>query len=108
MVIAGTRFRHDWNFKNKSTGEVIDISSMTFECDLYKADTRQKLYTMTMGSGLSFVDDGTNGALRLSITGAQTKQGGPGMWRYILRRTDEDNDLWLNGSFPIEAPGYDA
>lgn len=107
-IVAGTRFRHDFTLKNKSTGAVIDISTYTLKIDIVKQDTGKCLTTLTMGSGVAFVDDGTDGKFRLTLSAAQTEQLGAGTVRYVVRRTDEDNDLLFEGSFPLEAKNYDA
>lgn len=107
-VIAGTRFRHDFTIKNKSTGAVIDISTYELEIDIVKAETGKLYTTLTMGSGAAFVDDGTDGQFRMTLSAAQTLALGAGMVRYVVRRVDEDNDLLFEGSFPLEDQGYDA
>jgi hypothetical protein len=108
MAIAGTRFRHDFTLKDKDTGAVIDISGYELEIDIVNAQTRQLYTTLTMGSGVAFVSDGTDGELRLTLSAAQTLAIGAGMVRYVVRRVDEDNDLLFEGSFALEDRGYDA
>lgn len=72
-----------------------DISSYDFQLIVYKRENSLvKLFTLTIGAGLTVVD---SNKLLIEITAAQaTQNSGTYFWR--LHSIDEDH-TWLNGPF---------
>lgn len=72
-----------------------DISNYDFKLIVYKrANSNVKLFTLSIGSGLTVEDDNK---LIIEITAAQaTQEAGTYFWR--LYSTQEDH-TWLNGPF---------
>lgn len=80
-----------------------DISGLDFKLFVFKRqNTTQKLFTLSIGSGLSVED--TN-KLIIEITAAQADQV-PGTYFYRLHSTTEDH-TWLNGPFSFHMGEFD-
>lgn len=83
-----------------------DISSYDFELIVFKRiNSTVKLFTLTIGNGLTVEGDDTN-KLRIEISAARaTQRADTYFWR--LRSTDEDH-TWLNGAFEFHNGESDA
>jgi hypothetical protein len=83
-------------FQNED-GSAHDISSYDFELIVFKrVNSLTKLFTLTIGAGLT-VQGASNNELLIEITAAQaTQKADTYFWR--LYSVDEDH-TWLNGPF---------
>lgn len=87
------------------SGAAYDISSLDFKLFVFKRqNTTQKLFTLSIGSGLTVGGAGSN-ELTIEITAAQADQI-PGTYFYRLHSTDEDH-TWLNGPFTFHMGEFD-
>jgi len=92
--------------KKQSDNQIADVSGYDIRFEFSKDGTT---VTLTMGSGVSFVTDGTNGQIAVNLTKDQTNQFCIGEGR--LRAFDDsgaDPVLFNEGSFIVEGKEYDA
>lgn len=104
--VSGTRLRQNFVCTD-ADGTAIDLSGYAIEVDIIKSDSRKKYFTLTESDGIS-VTDAANGTFLLTLSAARTEQIGAGMVRFIVRNVATDNDLFFEGSFPLESQGFDA
>jgi hypothetical protein len=93
---------------NAATGAVVDISSYEFRLELSQKENFA-CESLTMGDGLSFGSDGTDGILNITISKARINKFCTGMVR--LRMFDDSGDdpvLVGEGSESVEGKGFDA
>lgn len=86
-IDRGCVYEKDIQFKNRSTGQPVDISTWEFEASLKDADGTEMLAMSTAGGHFT-VFDGTNGWFRLSMTEAETTALTAGLATAVLYRTD--------------------
>lgn len=96
--------------RDKSTAEPIDISSMSLRFEFYQNGKR---VTLSPGSGISFVTDGTDGKFNFLMSKSQINSLCTGEAR--VRVFDDsaagvngDPVLRYEGSASIEGEGFDA
>lgn len=90
----------------ESDRSIADVSGYDIRLEFYMDGT---CVSLTLGSGISFVTDGTDGQIAVNLTKAQTNQFCIGQGR--LRAFDDsgvDPICFNEGSFYVEGKKYDA
>lgn len=87
-IYRGVKYSKAIQFKNRSTGLPIDVSTWQFAADL-KDESGATVLAMSTGGGQFTVFDGENGWLRFSLTVAETDALDAGPVSFGLYRTDE-------------------
>jgi hypothetical protein len=92
-------------FYNKTTGAVIDISSYDLRLELSQDSTTQEL---TMGDGLAFVTDGTDGKIAFSISLSRINKFCAGVIRArLFEDSGSDPVLVADGGDTLEGKRFD-
>lgn len=105
MNIIDSDYAHDFIVEDED-GVAQDVSAWTFETQWFQQGGCGPVFTLT--SAITFVDDGTDGHCRISLTAAQTKTLGAGVARLVIWRTDSGRKVIGEGSVPFESLGFDA
>ena len=94
-----------WQYVD-GNGDASDVSSRDFRMEFYQNGTTVSL---TMGDGIEFSTDGTDGLVDYTLSLARINQFCPGQVR--IRQWDDAGStsiLTHEGSDTIEGQGYDA
>ncbi len=84
----------------------IDVSDYEIRFEYYQNGTTIEL---SLGSGIAFDDDGTDGIIQVTLTKAQTNQFCPGIGRLrCFNDAGTDPILFSEGTFTVEGQSYDA
>lgn len=93
-------------FKKLSDNSVQDISGYTLRFEFYMDGTT---LTLTMGSGLSYVTDGTDGKVAVNLTKEQSNQFCIGKGRLRVFNDAGSDPICIDeGSFVVEGKSFDA
>lgn len=85
---------------------VVDVSEYAIRFEFYQYGTTVDL---TIGSGIRFVSDGTDGAIEVIISKSQTNQFCLGIGRLrCFNDAGTDPVLFNEGTFTVEGRSYDA
>lgn len=90
-------------FKNRSDGQPVDISTWQFEASLKDASGADVL-AMTTGGGHFTVTDGPNGWLNIAMTPAETTALVAGPVTFTIYRTDGDRRRYARASDTVRDP----
>lgn len=87
-----------WNFAfqlyDQTNNVPIDVTGMTFECDVMSGNRRCPNILLTLGSGIT-VQNAADGVIQIALTSDQTTQIGPGAIIGAFWRTDGGRQvLW--------------
>jgi FtsP/CotA-like multicopper oxidase with cupredoxin domain len=86
-IDRGCLFSKDGQFKNRSDGQPVDVSTWQFEASL-KDSEGEEVLTMSTRGGHFTVFDGPNGWLRIALTEAETTALEAGPVSFTIYRTD--------------------
>lgn len=87
MIYRGCYYSKDIQFKTRSDGQPVDISTWQFAANL-KDGTGTTVLAMSTSGGHFAVTDGPNGWVRFALTVAQTLALVAGPVTFALYRTD--------------------
>lgn len=87
-------------------GNPADVSARTFRMEINQNRTR---VTLSMGDGVSFHTDGTDGIVNVTLSESRTNQFCAGQVRVrLFDDSGSDPVLTHEGSDSVEGAGYDA
>lgn len=85
-----------WNFAfqlyDQTNNVPVDITGMTFECDIMSGNRRCPNILLTIGSGITILNP-VDGAIMIELTSDQTNQIGPGAIIGSIWRTDGNRQI---------------
>lgn len=87
QLYVGSIWDFTFQLYDQSNNVPINVTGMTFECDLMSGNRRCPNVLLTIGSGIT-VQDAVNGVLTIALTSDQTTQLGPGALIGSFWRTD--------------------
>lgn len=87
-IDVGCKYQKFIQFKDRSTGQPIDVSTWQFESTL-RDEAGEAVLDLSTGGGHFTVTDGPNGWLRFALSEAETGQLSPGKVTGVLYRTDD-------------------
>lgn len=89
-----------------ASGAAEDVSSRDFRMEIYQPD---KTVTLSMGDGVAFNTDGTDGIVVVTLSKARTNQFCAGAVRVrLFDDSGSDPILTHEGSDTVEGKGFDA
>ena len=92
---------------DRDTGEALDISSYVLRLEMNQSGC--PTVTLTMGDGLAFDDDGTDGIFNVTISKAKINQFSSGDVRVrVFNDAGSDPVLVAEGGDMIEGKRFDA
>lgn len=89
-IYRETYYSKTIQFKDRSTGQPVDISTWQFAASL-KDETGEEVLALSTGAGHFTVFDGPNGWLRFALSVAETTALEAGPVSFALYRTDGAN-----------------
>lgn len=96
-----------WNFAfqlyDQTNNRAIDVTAMTFECDIQDGNRREIFVTLTLGSGITVLS-AVDGIIQIALTSTQTTALGPGAIIGSFWRTDTDRQILWAFEGVIEMP----
>lgn len=104
QLYVGSIWDFTFQLYDQSNNIALDVTAMTFECDIMSGSRRCPNILLAIGSGITVID-AVNGVMSIDLTSDQTTQIGPGPIMGAFYRTDGGRQvIWtFNGTMELPA-----